>query len=63
MVKCLVRKEERCPCGKLLLRKTAEGLELKCHRCKRFHVISLERFISGREFDVTICCDQGGCNQ
>ncbi len=33
--------DERCECGKLLLKKTPKGIEFKCHRCKRIHVIPL----------------------
>jgi len=25
----------RCPCGRLLVRRSAEGIQLKCPRCKR----------------------------
>jgi len=32
-------KDERCECGKLLLKKTDKGFEFKCNRCKRIHVI------------------------
>lgn len=31
--------EIRCLCGSLLARLCAQGIELKCKRCKRFHVI------------------------
>ena len=32
----------RCHCGNLLARLVADGVELKCRRCKRTHVIALE---------------------
>ena len=32
----------RCACGSLLARRVAEGVELKCRRCKRTVVIPLE---------------------
>jgi hypothetical protein len=31
----------RCPCGSLLARLVAEGVELKCRRCKRTLVVPL----------------------
>jgi phage FluMu protein Com len=31
--------EVRCECGQLLLKLTAEGLELKCRRCKRIRLL------------------------
>ncbi len=34
-------KELRCLCGSLIARICKVGLELKCRRCKRFHVIPL----------------------
>jgi hypothetical protein len=27
--------EIRCPCGSLLVRRTPDGFEIKCRRCKR----------------------------
>jgi hypothetical protein len=33
--------ELRCDCGSLLARLTAEGVELKCRRCKRRVVIPI----------------------
>jgi hypothetical protein len=32
----------RCACGNLLARRVAAGIELKCRRCKRVLVLSLE---------------------
>lgn len=32
-------RETRCACGSLLARLTAEGVELKCRRCKRLVVV------------------------
>jgi hypothetical protein len=32
----------RCACGSLLGRLVPEGVEIKCRRCKRTHVIPLE---------------------
>lgn len=32
-------RESRCVCGSLLARITAEGVELKCRRCKRIVVV------------------------
>lgn len=32
-------RESRCACGSLLARLTAEGVELKCRRCKRLVVV------------------------
>ena len=31
--------EERCDCGKLLFKQTPRGIEFKCNRCKRIHLI------------------------
>jgi hypothetical protein len=33
--------EHRCMCGRLLFRLTAQGVSLKCQRCKRTAVLSL----------------------
>jgi phage FluMu protein Com len=33
--------EVRCECGHLLAKLTAEGLEMKCRRCKRIHVLQI----------------------
>jgi hypothetical protein len=38
-------RESRCVCGSLLARLTAQGVELKCRRCKR---IVLVRWEGGR---------------
>lgn len=35
--------ELRCSCGQLLANLTEKGVELKCKRCKRVHVIPWER--------------------
>jgi len=35
--------DQRCDCGKLLFRKSTRGLEFKCHRCKRIHLIPMDR--------------------
>jgi phage FluMu protein Com len=32
-------RESRCACGSLLARLTAEGVELKCRRCKRLVIV------------------------
>ncbi|VAX27884.1 hypothetical protein MNBD_NITROSPIRAE01-1455 [hydrothermal vent metagenome] len=37
----LTKEELRCLCGSLIARIREAGLELKCKRCKRFHVIPL----------------------
>jgi len=37
--------EHRCLCGSLLARITAEGIELKCRKCKRLQVIPNSRII------------------
>jgi len=37
----LTKEELRCLCGSLMARIREAGLELKCKRCKRFHVIPL----------------------
>lgn len=39
-------RESRCACGSLLARLTAEGVELKCRRCKRLVIVRW----SDREF-------------
>ncbi|MFQ5588975.1 MAG: hypothetical protein ACE5F7_09040 [Nitrospiria bacterium] len=36
-------KDHRCLCGSLIARICDAGLELKCKRCKRFHVIPLTK--------------------
>lgn len=32
-------REERCPCGNLVAKVSAEGVEILCRRCRRIHVI------------------------
>lgn len=36
------KEEQRCECGKLLLKKTPKGFEFKCTRCKRIHLIPFD---------------------
>jgi hypothetical protein len=31
--------DRRCACGQLLARLTIQGVELKCKRCRRVHVV------------------------
>ena len=31
--------EVRCECGPLLAKMTAEGIEVKCRKCKRVHLL------------------------
>lgn len=38
--------ERRCECGKLLLKKSTQGFEFKCNRCKRVHFLSYEQMIA-----------------
>lgn len=33
--------ELRCHCGNMMGRTTSRGIEVKCRRCKRIHVIPL----------------------
>lgn len=35
----LSKEELRCLCGSLIARMLEEGLELKCKRCKRLHLL------------------------
>jgi hypothetical protein len=37
--------EHRCLCGSLLARITAQGIELKCRKCKRLQMIPNSRII------------------
>lgn len=37
------RGELRCECGSLVAKLVGDGLELKCRRCKRLALISLQR--------------------
>lgn len=37
------KQEERCDCGKLLFKLTQRGLEFKCNRCKKIHLVPLHR--------------------
>jgi phage FluMu protein Com len=34
--------DARCHCGNLLARLTPRGIEIKCRRCKRLHVVPLD---------------------
>lgn len=38
--------DERCECGNLLCKVSRETVEIKCRRCKRIHVIPIERLAS-----------------
>ena len=38
--------ELRCQCSRLLFKKFNETLEVKCPRCKRIHVFTLEQLIT-----------------
>jgi hypothetical protein len=38
-------RDERCECGNLLCKISAEAIEIKCRRCKRIHIIPLERLV------------------
>lgn len=48
------QKDLRCPCGRLLARKTDEGLELKCTRCKRTVILKWTELESRRALSVDI---------
>lgn len=43
----------RCPCGSLMARLTAAGLELKCRRCKRVVLLRLPT-VSGEWVEVPV---------
>jgi hypothetical protein len=40
--------DARCHCGNLLARLTPRGVEIKCRRCKRVHVVPLAVATAGR---------------
>lgn len=40
-------RDERCECGNLLCKISEDAIEIKCRRCKRIHVIPLERLGKG----------------
>jgi phage FluMu protein Com len=45
--------EIRCQCSRLLFKKYTKNLEVKCPRCKRIHVFTLEqltRFLEAGNF-------------
>jgi hypothetical protein len=42
----------RCTCGSLLARLLPEGLELKCRKCKRQIVVSLDNDSSWMKVDL-----------
>lgn len=35
--------DERCECGNLLCKISKETIEIKCRRCKRIHIIPIQR--------------------
>ncbi len=41
--------DERCECGNLLCKTSPETVEIKCRRCKRIHVIPIERLVKRYE--------------
>lgn len=49
MVFMINSNEIRCECGKLLLKKTHEGYELKCSRCKEVHLLTFEDIVKKYE--------------
>jgi len=36
-------RDERCECGNLLCKISEETIEIKCRRCKRIHIIPIEK--------------------
>lgn len=38
----VVRVDERCECGNLVAKLTEKTVEIKCRRCKRIHIISMD---------------------
>jgi len=36
-------RDERCECGNLLCKISKDTVEIKCRRCKRIHIIPIER--------------------
>jgi phage FluMu protein Com len=36
-------RDERCECGNLICKISPQTIEIKCRRCKRIHVIPVER--------------------
>lgn len=53
--------EERCDCGKLLFKKTTRGIEFKCIRCKRIHLIPFD-WISNEYHNLCPIVDQSSTN-
>ena len=40
-------RDERCECGNLLAKLSDTTVEIKCRRCKRIHIIPIERLSQG----------------
>jgi phage FluMu protein Com len=38
-------RDERCECGNLLCKISAETVEIKCRRCKRIHIIPIKKLV------------------
>ncbi len=41
--------DERCECGNLLCKVYSETVEIKCRRCKRIHVIPIDKLMEYRK--------------
>lgn len=39
----ILTRETRCPCGQLLALLSAEGIEIKCRRCKRLETLTFDQ--------------------
>lgn len=42
----IAEEEKRCACGQLLAILSEQGIELKCKRCKRLHMVTAENLVS-----------------
>lgn len=38
-------KDERCECGNLLCKISPETVEIKCRRCKRIHIVPIDKLV------------------
>jgi phage FluMu protein Com len=38
-------RDERCECGNLICKISEETVEIKCRRCKRIHIVPIERLV------------------
>ena len=50
-----IKDDGRCECGRLLIKKTPKGFEIKCPRCKRYHLLEFDQDELYLRYDSDVC--------